>query len=254
MNLQRPITFLDIEATGLDPVEDRIVEFSMCLLMPDLKKKIFSQRFNPGMPIPAETTAIHGITDADVADCPAFSAVAPKIVKALEGKDIAGYNLYRLDLPMLDEELRRCGLRLDLTGVHVIDCFGIFSKKEGRKLEDAVRKFCGREHANKHGARGDAIATAEVFLGELEAYPDLKDMDLGELAKFSQVNEHGVADLAGKLYIDGDGDVAFAFGKCKGRKVRDEQSFASWMLSKDFPKSTKEVLLAELERLGAMAY
>src|SRR5579872_3732343 len=123
MNLVRPVAFLDLETTGIDPQNSRIVEIGVSIVHPDgaVKPKGWSQRINPTVPIPAEATAIHGITDADVAACPKFEDLAAKIHKALLGKDIAGYSLWMLDLPILDCELRRCGHKLDITNVNVLD-------------------------------------------------------------------------------------------------------------------------------------
>lgn len=250
IHLLRPIASIDIESTGVDPVKDRIIEFAAAVLNPDGSRSRWCQRFNPGVPIPAEATAIHGITDADVADLPPFADFARRIVRALSGKDIAGYNLRRFDLPILDEELRRAGLKLDLTGIEVIDCFGIFSKKEPRKLEDAVRRYCGREHVGAHGAGADADATLDVFAGQLEAYSDL-GATVAEIAAFSRLSEKTEADIAGKLYRDPDGDVCYAFGKHKDAKVREFPGYAYWMLDREFPGSTREVLEAELARLEA---
>jgi DNA polymerase III subunit epsilon len=258
MKLTRPICCIDIEATGLDIVLDRIIEFAVVVMNPDGTRSTWQQRFQPGFPIPPESTAIHGITDEDVKDCPAFEDWATRIHAALKGKDLAGYNLHRFDLPILDEHLRRSGLKLDLSEVNVIDAYGIFANKEGRKLEDAVRKFCGREHEDAHGALSDATATADVLAGQLECYPDLKDMDLATLAAFSRVHSDDgrtSVDLAGKLYRDKDGDVRYAFGKARDRKVSQDPGFGQWILRQcnpPFPGSTVEALQSEFERLGEM--
>lgn len=249
MKLARPIAFLDVESTGVDPVKDRIIEIGVVVLSETGKGAEWVQRFNPGMPIPADSTEIHGITDADVADKPPFSDFAHKIARGFIGKDLAGYNLRRLDLPIIDEELRRCRLKLDLTGVHVIDSFGIFSKKEPRKLEDAVRRYCKREHEGAHGAASDASATLDVFLAQVEEYEDLRGMAIDKIAEFSRMGEQVYADIAGKLYFDKDGDVCYAFGKYKDAKVKDQPGYADWMISKDFPGSTCEVLKSVLSQM-----
>jgi DNA polymerase-3 subunit epsilon len=255
MKIDRPIAVIDLETTGPDPVKDRIIELGVVTLVPDAPRKEWSRRFNPGVPIPPEASAIHGITDANVAGCPLFVESAIVIWKALQGKDLAGYNLRRFDLPLLDEELRRAGkdlnldLSIDLSSVHVIDAFGIFTKKCPRKLEDAVRQFCGREHDGAHGALTDASATADVIEGQLAAYADLREMTAAELATFSQTSDQQYVDLGGKLYRDVDGDLRYAFGKHKDTKVKDELSFARWMFTKAFPESTCDALRAELERI-----
>lgn len=260
LDLIRPLVFIDIESTGVDPVEDRILQFGAFVMLPfdsDLgahPTSSWEQTFNPGMRIPADSTAIHGITEEMVADKPAFADYATRILRALEGKDIAGYNLRLLDLPILDQELRRCGLKLDLNGVLIVDSFGIFANKEPRDLAAAVKKFTGVSHNDAHGAMADAAATMRVLIGQREHYEDLSRMTVAELAEFSKRGGFEIVDLAGKLYRDKDGDVCYAFGqRTRGIKVRDDIGFADWILRKDFPGSTKEALLAELERLEAVS-
>ena len=250
MKVERAIVSLDIESTGVDPVHDRIIELGMVAYLPDGQRLPWSKRFNPEMPIPPAATEVHGITDEDVKDCPLFADFAGKVAKALAGNDLAGYNPWRMDLPMLDEELRRGGHKLDLIGVRVIDCYGIFQKKEPRKLEDAVRKYCGREHTGAHGALADATATLDVFLGQVGMYPELAEMGLEALAGYSRIAEYPYIDVAGKLYRDKDGDACYAFGPQRGKKVADEPGFGHWMLGKDFPESTREALVAEFDRLA----
>lgn len=251
MTLSKPLAFLDIESTGLDPQSDRILELAILTFNGSEVTFERTRRFNPGVPIPPASTEIHGITDADVEhELPLSAPIGRGILTVLEGCDLAGYNLRRFDLPILDEELRRVGLRLDLAGVRVLDVFGIFAKKEARSLSDAVRKYCGREHDGAHGAAADNRATLDVLMGQLQAYPDLAALEIDKLAEFSQMSEFTPADIAGKLGLDKDGDCVYLFGKYKGMKVRDEESFADWMLNRaNFPGSTCEALRAELDRI-----
>ncbi len=255
MKLTRNLCFLDIESDSLDPQTAKILELGVLVWDGEQVVTERVRRFNPGRPIPAESTAVHHITDADVANEPPFSAAIGKgLLALLVGCDLGGYNLRRLDLPLLDEELRRVGLRLDLTGVLIIDAYGIFAKKEGRTLSDAVRKYCGREHDGAHGAGADNAATLSVLQGQLAAYPDLAAMDIAELAKFSTLGEFEVVDLAGKLHRDADGFVCYSFGKSKGVRIVDDPGFADWMLSKDFSGSTKDAILAEFERIDNLEF
>jgi DNA polymerase-3 subunit epsilon len=250
MTITRPLACIDTETTGVDPVTDRIIEFGVTVLHPDGTRTKWESRFNPGMPIPPEATEIHGITDADVADAPRFSELAAKIHRGLQGKDLAGYSLRSLDLPVIDEEMRRCGLKLDLTGVNVIDAAAIFFNKEPRNLEAAVLKYCGRSHEEAHGAAADADATLDVLFGQLAVYGDLAAMDLTALSAFSRRGDNEPVDLAGKLYRDKEGFMCYAFGKAKGARVKDDTGFAYWMLrqsSPPFPGNTCEILRKELE-------
>jgi DNA polymerase-3 subunit epsilon len=246
--LIRSMVFIDIESTGTDVMRDRVIEIGVVVLKPDGTRTNWSSRFNPQRLIPPEATRIHGITDADVAEAPLFCDVAPRLHRGLQGKDLAGYNLRRFDLPLLDEEFRRCGMNLPVAGVRIVDCLGIFAKKQPRKLEDAVRRYCGREHSEAHGAAQDAAATVDVFLGQLQAYADLQAMDVEAIADFSLTSDNKPADLAGKLYFDRDGKLRYAFGKCRDIRVEDDPGYGRWMLSRDFPGSTLDVLRAELDR------
>ena len=248
--LLRPLAVIDTETTGTDPVKDRLVEFAVTVYGTDGSRKQWEQRFNPGIPIPKEASDVHGILDEHVANCPTFAVFARKIHNGLSGKDIAGYNVRRLDLPLIDEELRRCCLKLDLTGVHIIDAAGIFFNKEKRNLEAAVLKYCGRSHEGAHGAGTDAEATLDVLLAQLAMYDDLAAMDIAGVAAFSRMGEKDYVDLAGKFYRDEDGDLRYGFGKVKDVKVRVDPGFGYWMKSKDFPGHTIEVLDAELLRCG----
>lgn len=248
MKRDRPILVLDVETTGIDPIFDRIVELGIVSLNP-FGGPHFSRRFNPGRKIPAEATAVHGITDADVAGCLPFEQLAGHIADLLLDADLIGYNLRRLDLPIIDEEMRRCGYKLPITG-RIIDVYGLWLKKCPRSLEDAVREFCGREHVGAHGALADANATMDVMSGMLARWPELSRTPEEDLARMSNFGDRDYADLAGKLYRDADGDLRYAFGKAKDVKVRDDIGYANWMLNKaSFPGNTNDVLEAELDRL-----
>ncbi len=254
MTLSKPLCAIDAETSGLDPEADRIIELAILIFDGTAVTFEKTRRFNPGIPISAESTAIHGITDADVADCPPFSAAIGKsILGLMAGCDILGYNSRRLDLPILDAEMRRVGLRLDLAGVHVIDAGGIFHKKEPRTLAAAVQKYCGRVHEDAHGAGADNAATLAVLQGQLAMYPDLAEMDIAALAKFSTLGDFAPADLAGKLGYDADGFLVYAFGKQRGVRVSVDPGFGQWMCNRDFPQSTKEFLRAEFERMAEFA-
>lgn len=252
MNLTRPLAFLDVETTGTDPVADRIVQVGIATLDTIASTpRTYSKMVHPGRLIPAEASAVHGITDATVDGLSGFSKIAQDVIGQLAGCDIGGYNLRSLDLPILDEELRRCGLKLDLTGVRIIDAYGIFAKLYPRKLGDAVRLFCGREQHAAHNALSDAVDALDVFRGQLDKHPGLTGMSLDGLAAYSCPHDRAFADLAGKLYRDDDGDLRYAFGKARDVKVKDDLGFARWMLDKDFPANTRDVLRAEMDRLWA---
>lgn len=255
MKLTRPLCFLDIEATGVDTQKDFIIECGLLVWDGETVTHDGVRRFKPPIQIPAEATEVHHITDADVANESPFDAyVGNKILKLLTGCDIAGYNLRRLDLPLLDEELRRVGLKLDLTGVRLLDVQGIYFKKNPRSLADCIRFYCGREPVASHGAQVDNQETLAAFQGQLAKHEDLAAMSFEELVAFSTMNpEREMVDVAGKLYRDKDGDLRYTLAKVRDVKVRDDVGFAYWMLRQDrpgFPGSTCEALEAELERIA----
>lgn len=254
MKLDRPLASIDLETSGVDPVKDRIVSVGVTVLHPDgtVNPRGWSRLFNPGIPIPEAATAIHGISDADVKDCPPFSSFAAAFHQRLAGKDLLFYNGRRLDIPLLDQEFRRCGLKLDLTDVRVVDAQAVYFKREERNLAAAVRRYCGREPEGSHGAGVDSADTLDVLLGQLKEYEDLATMSLDELAAYTIMGEHLPVDFAGKFYRDSDGFLCYNFGNSKDRRVQQNPGFANWMLSKDFPGNTLDCLREELDRLAAL--
>ena len=243
LNLKRPIVFFDLETTGVDTSKDRIVEISMIKVWPDGKEEVKTRRINPEMPIPAEATAVHGITDADVADAPRFAQVAKSLEEFIRGCDFGGFNSNRFDLPMLVEEFMRAGLNVDLKRRRFIDVQNIFHKKEQRTLVAAYKFYCDKNLDEAHSAEADTRATYEVLKAQLDRYDDLEN-DVDALADYSSRGE--VADYAGRILYDEKGVEVFGFGKYKGRSVaevfREEPSYYAWMMNGDFPLYTKKVI------------
>ena len=244
LNLTRPIIFFDLETTGTDTSNDRIVEISMVKIAPDGEKTIKTRRINPEMPIPAEATAVHHITDEDVKDCPTFKQIAKSLKVFMEGCDFGGFNSNRFDLPLLVEEFLRAGVDVDFRKPRYIDVQNIFHKKEERTLVAAYRFYCGKELGDAaHGAEADTLATYEVLLGQLERYDDLEN-DVEFLSKYSTRSEY--ADFAGRIGYDENGNEIFTFGKYKGRVVaevfKSEPSYYDWMMKGEFPQYTKKII------------
>lgn len=244
LNLRRPIVFFDLETTGVNILKDRIVEISLVKIMPGKEHEpiVKTRRINPEMPIPAEATAIHHITDADVADAPTFRQVAHSLADQMRGCDIAGFNSNRFDVPLLDEEFHRAGVDFDFHRAQFIDVQTIFHKMEQRNLTAAYRFYCDKELEGAHGATADTMATYEVFLAQLDRYDQLSG-DVNELAKFSSQNDN--VDLAGRIVRDAQGREVINFGKYKGRPVADvlasDPGYYSWIMQGDFAGDTKRV-------------
>ena len=243
LKLKRPIVFLDLETTGVDPAKDRIVEISLVKVQPDGSKEVKTRRINPGMPIPPESTAIHGIADDDVKDEPRFEQIAKSLAAYMEGCDLAGYNSNRFDIPVLAEEFLRAGVDVDLKKRRFIDVQNIFHKMEQRTLVAAYKFYCDKDLTNAHSAEADTLATYEVLKAQLDRYDNLEN-DIDFLAEFSTRNES--ADYAGRILYNEKGEEVFGFGKYKGRCVAEifesEPSYYNWMMNGDFPLYTKKVI------------
>ena len=244
MNLQlkRPIIFFDLETTGVDTSHDRIVEISMVKVGVDGEKQVKTRRINPEMPIPAEATAVHGISDEDVKDEPTFKQIAKSLAQFIEGCDFGGFNSNRFDLPMLVEEFIRAGVDVDFKRRKYIDVQNIFHKKEQRTLVAADKFYCDKDLENAHSAEADTMATYEVLEAQIERYGDIGNT-VDELAEFST---HGQSvDFAGRIALNEKGEEVFTFGKYKGRTVVEifekEPSYYSWLQNGDFPQYTKKI-------------
>ncbi len=244
LNLKNPLVFFDLETTGINIVKDRIVEIALLKVYPDGKEEVKSRRINPEMPIPAQATAIHGITDDDVRDCPTFKQIAKSLAEMMEGCDIAGFNSSRFDVPLLAEEFLRAGVDFDMSKRKFVDVQIIFHKKEQRTLEAAYKFYCDKTLDNAHSAEADTVATYEVLKSQLDRYPDLTN-DIETLSKeYSSFNNN--VDFGGRMVFDEKGVEVFNFGKHKGKAVtevfRNEPSYYSWMMEGDFPLNTKQIL------------
>lgn len=246
LNLKRPLVFFDLETTGVNVSHDRIVELSYIKVFPDGTEQSGVYRVNPGMPIPAQATAVHHITDADVADAPRFADIAAEVLAIFGDADIAGFNSNKFDVPLLIEELGRVKMRLDLVSRRFVDVQTIYHKLEPRTLSAAYRYYCGGELEDAHSAQADTRATYEVLMAQLKRYPETAEFgnDIEKLARFSQQNNN--IDLSGRFSRNENGVPVFNFGKYKGKPVvdvlRSDPHYYDWMMQGDFPKNTKDVL------------
>ncbi|HEY8536044.1 MAG TPA: 3'-5' exonuclease [Vicinamibacterales bacterium] len=232
------MVYLDAEATGTDPYRDRIVE--ICMLSDDGRE--LCTRVNPGMPIPAEASAVHGITDADVADAPPFAEIAPTVQLAIEGAALCGYNIRRYDTLLLDAELRRAGqpgLPRDEWGriaVPEIDLYALWQRCEPRTLAGAARRFAGVELEHAHSARADTEILPHVLAGMAAAF----GLDVSDVAMLAALSvPEGAVDRDGKFLRRPDGTVVFNFGQSRGRPVSSDPGLLDWMCRRDFSPETK---------------
>ena len=243
LNLVNPIVFFDLETTGINISKDRIVEVSILKVSPNGKEESKTWRVNPEMHIPEESTAIHGITDEDVQDCPTFKEIAKTLAAMIKGCDLAGYNSNRFDIPMLAEAFLRVGVDVDLNKRKFVDVQTIFHKMEQRTLSAAYRFYCDKDLANAHTATADTMATYEVLKAQLDRYPSLKN-DINFLSEFSSFTNN--VDFAGRMIYNDKKEEVINFGKYKGRLVTEvlstDPSFYDWVMKGDFPLNTKNAL------------
>ncbi len=243
LNLKNPIVFFDLETTGMDVVNDRVVEISYLKVYPDGRKEGKTFLVNPETPIPPEVTQIHGISDRDVEDAPTFRELAQTLAGEFEGCDFAGYNSNKFDVPLLAEEFLRANVEFDLKKRKFVDVMVIFQKMEQRNLAAAYRFYCNKELENAHSAEADTYATFEILQAQIDRYDELQN-DIDELSKFSSHNRN--ADFAGRIIYDDNGVEVFNFGKYKGVPVEEvferDPGYFSWIMNADFPRYTKNVL------------
>jgi len=243
LNLNKPICFFDLETTGTNIANDRIVEIAILKVFPNGNKESHTWRVNPTVPIPPVTSAIHGITDDMVANEPTFKELAPKVHALLKDSDLGGYNSNRFDIPLLAEEMLRAEIDFDFKKCLAVDVQTIFHKKEKRTLAAAYKFYCDEDLIDAHSAAADTNATFEVLKSQLDRYEDLEN-DMGFLATFSA--HKNFADFAGYIGYNKKGVEIFSFGKHKGKTVEDvlekEPGYFGWILNADFPRYTKKVL------------
>ncbi len=245
LKLTKPMCFFDLETTGVNITSDRIVEISILKVFPNGKEERHTWKVNPEMPIPPETTAVHGISDEDVKDAPTFKQLAKDIHNLIKDSDLAGFNSNRFDIPLLAEEMLRVDMDFDMKSRVAVDVQTIFHKKEQRTLSAAYKFYCNESLENAHSAEADTVATYEALKAQLDKYDDLEN-DAKFLAEFSSRKKF--ADFAGFLIYNKEGQECFSFGKHKGKLVTDvleqEPGYFGWILNADFPLYTKKVLTA----------
>lgn len=241
--LDRPLVVFDTETTGTNSRSDRIVEIACVKIHPDGRREDWERRLNPGIPIPAASTAIHGISDADVASAPRFRDVAAELAAYLAGCDLAGYNIAGFDLPVLRAEFLRAGVPFEVSDRRLVDAQRIFFAREPRHLAAAARFYCQSEHDGAHGARADAEMTLRVLVGQLERYAELP-RSVAELHDQFCAGIDQDIDPEGRFRLV-NGEPTVNFGKNRGRLLKDisreEPGFLRWILKGDFSEPVKSV-------------
>ena len=249
LQLKRPIVFIDLETTGVSLSSDRIVEIAMVKIMPDGSRLVKRKLINPGIPIPKESSDIHGITDDMVKDASTFKQAGNEIKMFIENCDLGGYNSNRFDIPILMEEFLRAGMDVDLSTRKMVDVQHIFYTMEPRTLSAAYKFFCEKELVGAHSAETDVNATIDVLMAQLKRYEKLGDSVDSILGV---IGEDKIVDYARRFSFNDSGREVFNFGKHKGRAVSDvlkaEPQYYDWMMRGDFPLHTKQKLTEILNR------
>jgi DNA polymerase-3 subunit epsilon len=255
LNIKTPIAFFDLEATGINISTDRIVEISILKIFPDGRQELKTLQTNPTIPIPIESSLIHGIYDKDIVDSPTFKDVARDLFQIFEGADLAGFNVLKYDIPLLVEEFLRAGIDFDIERRNLLDAQKIFFMMEKRNLSSAYKFYCGKTLENAHSAEADTIATYEVFKAQIERYmgeelEDLQGNKIGiienDMKKIHSMINEKMVDLAGRFVFNDKGEECFNFGKQKGKPIaqvlKEEPGYYDWMMKGDFPLDTKRKL------------
>lgn len=255
LNLKNPLVFFDLETTGINIAKDRIVEFAFIKVMPNNETETYSQRINPEMPIPTESSLIHGIYDEDVKDAPSFKAIAKNLAKFLEGCDLAGFNILRFDVPMLVEEFLRVEVDFDIDKRKLVDAQRIFFMMEPRTLSAAYKFYCQKTLEDAHSAEADTLATYHVLKAQIARYEgqEIKDKNgnnfvpvKNDMTALHELTASNMVDLAGRVVRNKEGEPVFNFGKYKNQTVlgvfKKDPSYYDWMMKNDFPLDTKRHL------------
>jgi DNA polymerase-3 subunit epsilon len=255
LNLRSPLCFFDLETTGVNIANDRIIEIAVIKLMPSGEVITKTHRVNPTIPIPAESSAIHGIFNDDIKDKPTFKEVAREYAKFMEGSDLSGFNILKFDIPMLVEEFLRADVEFDYSRKKIIDSQKIFHLMEKRTLSAALKFYAGRELVDSHSAVADTQASLDVLLAQVERYEgqlvtDSLGKQIGEIKNdmetLSKLTGSELVDLAGRMVMNSKGEEVFNFGKHKNKNVtavlKDDPSYYDWMMNGDFPLDTKRKL------------
>lgn len=266
MKINKPIAFFDLETTGVNISTDRIIEICVVRVSPDEKIEVKTFRVNPGIPIPDQSSFIHGIYDKDVADKPPFAEIAQQVANFMKDCDLGGFNSIRFDIPLLIEEFFRVGIEFDISKRKLIDSQRIFHLMEPRTLGAAYKFYCNKELENAHSAEADTLATYHILKAQIARYADkqVKDADgkvttpiKNDMQVLHDFSVGNMVDLAGRMVMSDKGEELFNFGKYKGMKVKDtllkDPMYYDWIMKGDFPQDTKKKLTQiKLKNFGGL--
>lgn len=235
----RPIIFFDLETTGTNALEDKIVEIALTKreeIDGKIINKSFRTKINPGIPIPQDTSEFHGIYDEDVKESPPFAQKASHFLKYIKGCDLAGYNIIGFDIPLLCTEFERCGLSWNpfYDDIEILDSMKQYFADNPRNLQACYKSYYGEEFEDAHTAAADVNASIKIFDKQME--------ECGR-DKIIENSKIGMVDAFGKLKRREDGVIVFNFSKNKGKPVKEvDKGFMTWFYRNNFPKSLKDLV------------
>lgn len=254
VSLRNPLVFFDLETTGTSIVHDRIIEMAFIKMHPNGEREERQLRVNPGIPIPEESSRIHGISDEDIADSPPFKSVAKELAQWLKGADLAGFSIIKFDVPMLTEEFLRADVPFDVSKRKIVDSQKIFHLMEKRNLTSAYKFYCDKDLVDAHSAQADTEAALDILNAQVERYSNQEVQDnlgnsLGTIANdvetLHAITNQQLVDLAGRMIRKDDG-IYINFGKHRGKKVVDvlaeEPAYYDWVMNGEFSLDTKRRL------------
>jgi DNA polymerase-3 subunit epsilon len=255
LQLQRPLAIFDLETTGTNLSNDRIVEICIVKVSPNHERQVKTLKINPQMPIPLEASLVHGIYDEDVKDAPSFAQVAKDLQRFLEGADLGGFNVMNFDIPILVEEFLRAGIDFDISKRRIVDAQRLFFLMEKRNLAAAYKFYCGKTLENAHNAEADTLATVDVIYAMVSRYMgqsvegqhgEILGTISGQVSDLHEIAAGKFVDLAGRFKYNQQDEVVFNFGKHKDKPVseilKQEPGYYDWMMRGDFPMDTKRKL------------
>jgi len=250
LELTRPLCIFDLETTGLDVCKDQIIEIGILKIFPDKSTQYLTYRIKPNVPMDPQASEALGIYDKDLQGFVSFLSVSQEVFAYIQDSDFAGFNSDRFDLPILAEELLRCGLRLDLDNCRTVDVMKIYHSFNKRNLESAYKQYCNKELMNQHTVLADITATAEVLFAQIQQHDIGQTMD--SLSAWSN-RELNQADFSGHLVFNSNRELAINFGKYKGVLVKDlynrDRGYLDWISRGDFPLYTKSRILEEIKKI-----
>jgi DNA polymerase-3 subunit epsilon len=255
--MKNPIVFFDLETTGINQKNDRIVEMYMYKENPDGTTEEFYSRFNPyPVPVSTEAESVHGISSVDLQNEPNFSEKTKEVIQFIQGCDLGGYNIIHFDIPMLYEEIYRAtGETYNFKDHRIFDSYKIWIKSETRTLTGAVKRYLNRDHEHAHSAKADVLATAEILKKQLSEYNSLYESSESMAEETAELNDK--LDFSGKFGKNKEGKIVITFGKHKDKSVQqvytEDSGYLKWIYEiADFPTDTKLIAKKIYEKLQAI--